>query len=76
MVFSFVFMIRNGGGGASVDPPMILSTLLGSLKKFIQTLDQMMRYQQPPQQTQNICITFVQRRTNVFHVGPINVQML
>ena len=24
----------------------------------------------PPQQTQNICITFVQRRTNVFDVGP------
>ena len=25
---------------------------------------------QPTQQTQNICITFVQRRPNVFDVGP------
>ena len=29
-----------------------------------------MRHYGPPQQTQNICITFVQRRPDVFDVGP------
>ena len=35
------------------------------------TLDECTMFESPPaQQTQDICITFIQRRPNVFNVGP------